>query len=175
MKAARGLCAVAVFAVTLLGQAPPRDVDGWGKIRWGMTIADVSQVYTIDRHEENDFMLRLITQPIDVGDISMKVSFGAKHGSEQISNVRLWLNFGLKDSAPTASARDFDTLKTLLVQKYGPPVTEDSKAEGAERTRTFLWTFPSTSILLTLTQNQNDTGRVEVDYTATDRKALDAL
>jgi hypothetical protein len=175
MKTARRLCLTAAFAVTLMGQAPPRDVDGWGKIKWGMTIADVSRVYEIDRHEENDFWIQLIAQPVDIGDITMKVSFGAKHGSDQISKVRLWMNFGLKDSAPSASAKDFDTLKTLLLQKYGSPIDGDTRTEGTDRVRTFLWTFPSTSILLTQTQGQNGTGRIDLDYTAIDKKALDAL
>src|SRR5579872_5468500 len=72
-----------LLAITLLGQNPPRDVDGWGKIRWGMTIADASQAYVIDRHEDNDFWSQLIAQPVMIGDITMRVSIGAKHGSNK--------------------------------------------------------------------------------------------
>ena len=149
-----------MFAVSLLGQAP-RDVDGWGKIRWGMTIADASQAYVIDRHEDNDRWSQIIVQPVMIGDLTMRVSIAAKHGSEQVSRVRLATNSG---------AEDFDTLKAQLIQKYGPPIDGETRTEGTDTVRTFLWTFPSTSIRLTLTQS-----RIEVDYSATDRNALDAL
>jgi hypothetical protein len=157
----------ALFAVALLGQTPPRDVDGWGKIRWGMTVADASQAYVIDRHEDNDFWSQLIAQPVMIGDITMRVSIGAKHGSEQISRVRLSTMLSGKDGA-----EDFDTLKTQLIQKYGPPIDGETRTEGTDTVRTFLWTFPSTSIRLTLTQSQ---GRIDLEYAATDRNALDAL
>jgi hypothetical protein len=160
------LCLAALFAVALSGQAQPRDVDGWGKIRWGMTIADASQAYVIDRHEDNDFWSQLIAQPVTIGDIVMRVSIAAKHGSEQISRVRLSANSG---------AEDFDTLKAQLIQKYGPPIDGETRTEGTNSIRTVLWTFPSTSIRLTLTQGPNGQGRVEVEYNATDKTALDAL
>ena len=175
MKAALRLCMAGVFAVTLSGQAQPRDVDGWGKIHWGMTIAEAGQAYVIDRHEDNDFLTQLIAQPIQIGDIIMKLSIGAKHGAEQVSRVRLWMFFGRKDSEPGASAKDFDTLKTQLIQKYGPPVDGETKTEGTDGIKTFLWTFPSTSIRLTITQGPNSQGRIDLEYIATDRTALDAL
>jgi hypothetical protein len=167
MKAARLLCVAGVLAITLLGQTPPRDVEGWGKIKWGMTIADASQAYVIDRHEDNEFWSQLIAQPVEVGDITMRVSIGARHGSDQISRVRLSMN--------SATTRDFDTLKTLLIQKYGPPIDGETRTDGTDGIRTFLWTFPSTSIRLTLTQGQKGQGRIDLEYMATDRNALDVL
>src|SRR5690242_13488445 len=86
------LCVMVLFTVALSGQAQPRDVDGWGKIHWGMTLADASQAYVIDRHEDNDRWSQIIVQPVMVGDITMRVSIGAKHGSEQVSRVRLSTN-----------------------------------------------------------------------------------
>ena len=145
-------------------------MDGWGKIRWGMTIADASQAYVIDRHEDNDSWSQLIAQPVMIGDITMRVSIAARHGSEQISRVRLSENFGGKNGAD-----DFDTLKTQLIQKYGPPIDGETRTEGTDNIRTFLWTFPSTSIRLTLKQGPNSQGRIEVEYNATDKTALDLL
>jgi hypothetical protein len=165
MKALR-FCVVGMFAVALLGQAQSRDVDGWGKIHWGMTIADASQAYMIERHEDNDRWSQLIAQPIMIGDITMRVSIAAKHGSEQVSRVRLSTNSG---------AEDFDTLKAQLIQKYGPPIDGETRTDASNSIRTFLWTFPSTSIRLTLTQGPNGQARIEVEYNATDKTAVDAL
>ena len=164
------MCVVALFAAALSGQAQPRDVEGWGKIRWGMTIADASQAYVINRHEDNEFWSQLIAEPVIVGDITMRVSIAAKHGSDRISRVRLSTNYGRRNDA-----EDFDTLKTQLIQKYGPPIDGETRTEGADNVRTFLWTFPSTSIRLTLTQDSKGQGRIEVDYNATDKTALDLL
>jgi hypothetical protein len=152
MKAASRLCIAGAFAITLLGQTPPRDVDGWGKIKWGMTSAEASQAYVIDRHEDNESWAQLIA---------------ARHGSDQISRVRLWMN--------SASTRDFDMLKAHLIQKYGPPVDGETRTEGNDGIRTFLWTFPSTWIRLTLAQDQKNQNRIDLEYMATDQKALDAL
>lgn len=159
-----------LFAVALSGQAQQRDVEGWGKIRWGMTIADASQAYVIDRHEDNESWSQLIAQPVMIGDITMRVSIGARHGSEQISRVRLWTNLSGRNGS-----EDFDTLKTQLIQKYGPPIDGDTRTEGTNSIRTCLWTFPSTSIRLTVTQGPNSQGRIDLEYKATDRNALDAL
>jgi hypothetical protein len=167
MKAASRLCIAGAFAITLLGQTPPRDVDGWGKIKWGMTSAEASQAYVIDRHEDNESWAQLIAQPVEVGEIAMRVSIAARHGSDQISRVRLWMN--------SASARDFDMLKAHLIQKYGPPVDGETRTEGNDGIRTFLWTFPSTWIRLTLAQDQKNQNRIDLEYMATDQKALDAL
>jgi hypothetical protein len=165
MKTAVRLCLAGVFAVTLLGQAPPRDVEGWGKIKWGMSIADASRAYVINRHEDNEFWSELIAEPIEFYDFRLRVAIGARHGSEQISRVRMWTN----------STQEFDTLKSLLIQKYGPPIDGDTRNEGTDTIRTFLWTFPSTSIRLTLSQDQKSQGRIDLVYLATDQQALDAL
>ena len=169
MKALR-ICLAGIFAVTLSGQAQPRDVDGWGKIHWGMTLAEASQAYVIDRHEDNDYWSQLIAQPVIVGDITMRVSIAAKHGSTQVSRVRLSTNVAGRNAED-----DFDTLKTQLIQKYGPPIDGETRTEGTNAVRTFLWTFPSTSIRLTVTPGQNSQGRIEVEYNATDKNALDLL
>jgi hypothetical protein len=164
MKTAVRLYLAGVFAITLLGQAP-RDVPGWGKIRWGMSIADANQAYVINRHEDNEVWSELIAEPIEFYDFKLRVAIGARHGSEQISRVRLWTN----------ATQEFDTLKTLLIQKYGPPIDGETRNEGADTVRTFLWTFPSTSIRMTLSEDQKNQGRIDLEYLATDRQALEAL
>jgi len=169
MRALR-ICLAGLFAVILSGQAQSRDVEGWGKIRWGMTLNQASQAYVIERHEDNDSWSQLIAQPVTVGDLTMRVSIAARHGSEQVSRVRLSTNVAGRNAED-----DFDSLKTQLIQKYGPPIDGETRTEGTNAVRTFLWTFPSTSIRLTVTQGQNSQGRIEVEYNATDQTALDLL
>ena len=167
MRCAIQLCLAGVCAIALLGQAPPRDVEGWGKIKWGMSTTDAGQAYVINRHEDNEVWSELIAEPVEFYDFKLRVAIGARHGSDQISRVRLWTNSG--------HSQEFDTLKALLIQKYGPPIDGESRSEGSDSVRTFLWTFPSTSIRLTIRQEQKSQDRIDLEYLATDQRALELL
>jgi hypothetical protein len=56
------------------------------------------------------------------------------------------------------------------MQKYGTPARDETKTKFGDLMHDVLWTFPSTSILLELGKVS-----VDVDYMATDKKALDVL
>jgi hypothetical protein len=167
------LGALAALAVVLYGQAKPKDIDGWDKIKWGMTLADARSVYGVDsKPESSDSWTLLNLNPVKVGDIEMGVQAGARHGGEKIVLVRLSSFFGLPSSAPLAGPQDFDTLETTLIQKYGHPANEEeTRGENSHLIKTVLWTFPSTSILLTLEQSASlpNLGNIYLDYSATDK------
>jgi hypothetical protein len=183
------LCALAALAVVLYGQAKPKDsapqdpapqdINGWDKIRWGMTIAEARSAYDIHTDPEGtDNWTLLYLNPVKIGGVEMGVQVGARPGgekapgSERITLVRLWSFFGLSSSAPLAGPHDFDTLKTTLTQKYGHPADEETKrGENFRLIKTVLWTFPSTSILMTLEQSASlpNLGTIYLDYTATDK------
>jgi hypothetical protein len=167
------LCALIALAVALSGQARPKDVDGWDKIKWGVTIAQARFAYAVESQPESkDNWTLLDLKPVKVGAIEMGVQVGARLGSQQISLVRLWSFFGLPSSAPLAGPQDFDTLKTTLIQKYGPPDNEETKrGENFRLLKTVLWKFPSTSILLTLEQSSSlpNLGNIFLEYAEVDK------
>jgi hypothetical protein len=146
---------LAALAVALFGQPKPKDVDGWDKIKWGMTIAQARSAYAAESQPESkDNWTLLDLKPVKVGAIEMGVQVGARQGSQKVSLVRLWSFFGLPSSAPLAGPQDFDTLKTSLIQKYGPPDSEEAKrGENFRLLKTVLWKFPSTSVQLVLEQS----------------------
>src|SRR5579862_2021539 len=120
------LGALAALAVVLYGQ--PKDIDGWDKIHWGMTIAEAHAAYGIDAEPENkDGWTLLKLNPVKLGGVEMGVEVGARSSAKGISMVRLWSYFGLSTSAPTAGPQDFDTLRTVLIEKYGAPSDEETK------------------------------------------------
>jgi hypothetical protein len=169
---------VVVLAVALYGQAAPKDskpkdIDGWDKIKWGMTIAEARSAYGIDAQPETkDNWTLLLLNPVKVAGVEMGVQVGARQGAGKISLVRLWSFFGLPSSAPVAGPQDFDTLRTMLVQKYGHPASEEAtRGENFRLLKTVLWKFPSTSILLTLEQSSSlpNLGNIYLEYTATDK------
>jgi hypothetical protein len=168
------LCAVAALAVALYGQPKPKDpvpqdIAGWDKIKWGMTISDARSAYAVDaKSESKDNWALLELSPVKLAGVEMGVEVGAKQGGDKIALVRLWSSFGLPSSPPAAGAQDFDTLKTALIQKYGQPADEETKrGENFRLMKTVLWTFPSTSILLSLEQSASlpNLGNIYLDYT----------
>jgi len=164
------MCCMVFAAAAASGQGneKPKDIDGWGKIKWGMTLDQARAAYEVTTPlEVNDYWTHLILSPVKVGDIEMRADAQAKHGSDRISGVRLSRYWSDKDF----SSHDFDTVKALLVAKYGLPTSEEKKMEGYDRPVTSaVWIFPSTSIVLQLTP-----AILSVQYTALDKKALDVL
>jgi hypothetical protein len=160
---------LAALAITLYGQATPKDVDGWDRVKWGMTIAEARAAYAIAAEPEiqNNWTL-LELNPIKLAGVQLGVQLGAREGEAgKISLVRLWSFFGLPTSPPLAGAQDFDTLKSALIEKYGHPATEDvQRGENFRLLKTVHWTFPSTSILLSLEQSSSlpNIGNIYLDY-----------
>jgi hypothetical protein len=170
------LAALAALAVVLYGQPKPKDpkpedIAGWDKIKWGMTIAEARSVYGIDSKAESNADWTLLTlNPAKMGDIKLSVQVGARRPGENITLVRLWLYFGLPTAPSSAGPQDFDTLRTMLIQKYGNPTSEETKrGENFRLMKSVLWTFRSTSILMTLEQSASlpNLGNIYLDYTAT--------
>ncbi len=163
---------LAALAVALSAQPKPKDVDGWDKIKWGMTIAEARSVYRADTPpESNDNWTLLTLHPVKLGNVEMGVQIGARQGSDKITLVRLWSFFGLPSSPPLAGPRDFETLKTMLIQKYGPPASEETKrGENFRLLKDIHWAFPSTSVLLSLEQSASlpNLGNIFLEYTARD-------
>jgi hypothetical protein len=177
MSAVR-LAAFAALAAALYGQPKPRDptpqdIPGWDKIRWGMTIAEIRSAYDVHTEPETkDNWTLLYLNPVKIGGVEMGVQVGARLGGEKVTSVRLWSFFGVPNAAPLAGAQDFNTLKTTLIQECGHPANEETKrGENGRLIKTVRWTFPSTSIVLTLEQSTSlpNLGTIYLDYTAVDR------
>jgi hypothetical protein len=166
-----------VLAVALYAQPKPKDVAGWDKIQWRMTLAEARAAYHVETQPENNEDWTLLKlDPVKMGDVELGVQVGARHGADKITLVRFWSYFGLPTSRPSAGPQDFDALKTTLIQKYGQPANEEVKrGENFRLMKSVLWTFPSTSILMTLEQSSSlpNLGNIILDYTATDNKAVD--
>lgn len=168
------LGALAIIAISLYAQPKPKDIAGWDKITWGMTIAEVRSAYHIDTPPENkDGWSLLQLKPVRVAGVEMGVEAGARQDAGKVSSVTLWSYFGLPNSAPLSGPQDFDTLKIALTDKYGPPASDEStRGENFRLLRSVRWIFPSTSILLTLEQSSSlpDLGDIYLRYSATDKK-----
>jgi len=118
---------VAALAVVLYGQPKPKDVDGWDKIKWGMTIADARSTYRIDTQPESrDNWMLLQLHPVKMGNVEVGVQVGARTDTAKITSIRLWSFFGAPNSAPNASPQDFDMTPEEFAAATTPdPGTDD--------------------------------------------------
>jgi hypothetical protein len=170
MKTAVLLAAYTVFAIALYGQSQPKDVAGWDKIKWGMMIAEARAAYSVDTQpEKKDDWTVLRLNPTKMAGVEMGVQVSARTVTEKITAITLWSYFGLVNSASSAGPQDFDTLKTLLSQEYGPPAEEKTERGLNFRSiKTVLWKFPSTSVQMTMEQSASlpHLGNLIIEYTA---------
>jgi hypothetical protein len=164
------LCVVLASAGIAIGQEKPKDVEGWDKIKWGMTPQEARSAYkSAEGPESNEYWTFQKLTTVKVGDIDMSAVASAKHGSDRVTRVQLlWVYYGHSEAG--SGRAGFDTIRTLLIQKYGAPANDETKTKFGDPVREVLWTFPSTSIVLEFTHVS-----IGITYAATDKKALGVL
>ena len=178
-----GLRLAGVFLLTLTAVwGQPKDVDGWTRIRWGMTVAEAREAFqgqVSDPRVANppDAILidRFIVNDIQIGRITAEAAVQTEQDSNQVVAVRIKAT-GVSATGLLRTST-YTTLKHLLIAKYGTPQNEDHNPYGSGGTDTrALWLFPSTSITLRWTEmGDGQSGFVTIRYEALDGKALDAL
>jgi hypothetical protein len=145
------------------------DADGFGNIKWGMTVAEAKAAFPSLLEPERleltsgAFEERLTQPVLMIGSVEMTVSIQTKADSDLITRIVLKL-------APFAQHRRtaFQFLRNNLIQKYGKPSTRSRMKEETE-----VWALPSTTITLSWRQEAVSKLRVlEITYEATNSKFL---
>jgi hypothetical protein len=181
MKTAVRLAAFVSFAIALPGQPLPKDVNGWDKIKWGMTVGQVKAAYgsqaeapSRDNSDQEKFVERLVIKKLTIGDTEMKVSISSRSGSDRIAQVSLSPTAGLLTTGSGGTA--YETLKTSLTRKYGRPSSVDKDDDDQTVAYATKWIFPSTEISLSWIEVKRiDHGVLNLTYISADKKALDKL
>jgi hypothetical protein len=160
--------------------AQPADPGGWNNLKWGMTLAGVRALYPSALEDRNDYWTRLALPPIAIAGVSLGVTASAPKGSDRITMISLDCLFGAPANPRwqiCGGPSDFETLKTLLIQKYGRQKNEEHKAFYNDLMHLFLWVFPSTSIELRFSQAQGapSLGGIGITYRALDPAAAGLL
>jgi hypothetical protein len=156
--------------------AQPKDVDGWDKVKWGMTVAQAQAAYGSEartwkqdypnslRPKARDYDERLFVRGLKIGGMKMVAAIETPIGSERVVEVKLTLDQGSRDSA-------YEALGTFLTQQYGQPSeVVKNRGFGATAIRSTFWKFPSTVIVLNWIETTGYGGSVEVNYTATGKQ-----
>lgn len=174
------LTAFSVCAVCLYAQ-PTRDVSGWGKLKWGMTVEQAKAEYggTFEVVPDKENTRPSITiKDFEVGRLLLEVSVVAVFGPT-IDNITL-VPQPHKDWSYSRQ-QNFELLKVLLIEKYGAPThvdrmpnfAYDDEPDGTKEV--VVWALPSTTIKLLWTEQKNKTGSLFVEYTPPNRKFLSAM
>jgi hypothetical protein len=167
------LLLLAAIALPLLPGQPKdlnleRDADGFGNIKWGMSVAEAKAAFPGLREPERSelasgaFEERLIQPVLMIGSLEMTVSIQTKADSDVITRIVLKLS-------PFVQHRKtaFQFLSNHLIQKYGKP-SQHTAPRGRMKEETEVWTLPSTTV--TLDWREESAGKfrlLEIAYEAT--------
>jgi hypothetical protein len=161
--------------------AQPADPGGWNNIKWGMTLAGIRALYpaAVD-DRSNPYWINLALPAIKIGGVPFGVTASAPKGSDKITQITLDCFFSIRldpRQQLCGGPSDFETLKTLLLQKYGRQKNEEHKVFYNDRMHLFLWVFPSTSIELQFSQDKDAplVGGIGIKYRALDPRAAGLL
>jgi hypothetical protein len=180
MKTVLRLCVSVALAGIALGQTKPKDVYGWGKLRWGMTVKQAKAALGPGARESDGksgkstrYSERIVIDKLKIGDIEMTASVYTLPDSEKIQEVGLTLPDGVNKT----NGGSFEDLRNSLTRKYGIP-TRQEPIEERERTtiNSATWVFPSTVISLMWIQVKGiGFETLTLQYSATDNKVLNVL
>lgn len=154
MKRLQRLGCCFAFALPLVMGQPPKDVDGWGKVKWGMSVVQARTAYGNEIRYDvrlHDGLIGLRLNNVKVGTLEMGALLQVS--GERINGAELSI-IGI-----SGSERDnaYNNLKAMLIDKYGAATIDDPK------TRT-IWVFPSTLITL----DTQRTAVLEITYKPAD-------
>jgi hypothetical protein len=160
--------------------AQPADPGGWNNLKWGVTLAGVRALYPTATEDRNDYWIRLALPPVTIAGVPLGVTASAPKGSDKITQITLDCFFSIRldpRQQLCGGPSDFETLKTLLLQKYGRQKNEEHKAFYNNLMHLFLWVFRSTSIELQLSQDKDAplVGGIGIKYRALDPRAAGLL
>ena len=195
-----GLFLAAVIAAPVSGQ--PKDIDGWGNIRWGMTLEQAKTqlvgspvretkdeegvpTLVIDNFQIYDGLVAEVhinaraKDPRGIWDISLEPTVIGKLVIKKDPNT------DRADRVIEGARRQvFDHLKRLLIEKYGDPKSNETRQDNQyalnpQEVTTVLWVLSSTSIHLHLvvpTRFDNPRYRLPgwllIEYTVVEKSAL---
>lgn len=151
---------ICLLAPMIIGQTRPIDVDGWEKIKWGMSTKEVRAVYNVQQTILTAQWDHLILEPINIADLAFQSTVSSSHTSDQIVSLEMFRNYGVA----TDPSKDFQTLAAILLNKYGPPNSQNRKQK--------VWTFPSTSIVLVMLEIQGRRCTISLSYKATIKRVF---
>jgi hypothetical protein len=183
MKGLRRLVA-GLTITTGIAFCQPRDVKGWGNIKWGMTVAEAKSALgnqvseAIERPSDDGNLIgKAVINDVRIGDITARLTIQTRKNSDVVSGLEVMAvgpdpSDGFVSTASTTLER-FLKLRAFLTKEHGSPKSEDRNRSDNQGhiLSSVVWRFPSTLITLLSTETAGlRIGYVKVQYAATDEK-----
>jgi hypothetical protein len=149
-----------------------RDADGFGAIKWGMTVAEAKAAFQgLNEPQRSElasgaFRERLIQPVLMVGSVEMIVSIQTRADSDRITRIVLKL-------APFVPHKKtaLRFLSNNLIQKYGKPSHQSTTTRGHMKEGNEVWVLPSTTITLNwLEASASNFPLLDITYEAADKE-----
>lgn len=144
----------------------PNDIDGWNKVKWGMTEQDIIKIYKdkVTRKRSTfttgNFECNLLMEKVkilDDSDVTVDIAFCVDNDTKLLTRVYI----SNSDSTPFF----VDQIIRRLMEKYGK--YDDSKLKEISLMKSkfeeYFWYFPSTTINLNII-DINDEPLVSIIY-----------
>jgi len=166
-----------IHSINLL--ADKIDPGGWDKIKWGMTLDAVADIYKGGAYRiapsDPTYPNKLSINGIKIDFLDVQATVQANEQSHTVYSVAL----ELPESSAFKRARSgrdiaFAKLRDLLIAKYGPPDSDHIYQDSTSATMSdVLWAFQSTSVKLSRRESaMADVGYVMVVYQKLEKNPL---
>jgi hypothetical protein len=166
-------------------QSAPMDVDGWARIKWGMTVTQAKAIYAPDAREpeasddggSTKYAERLIIQNLELTGVTMRVSIRTLPGSDRVKEVELSMPKSNFTEPSFSRAVAHEAILNALTLKYGEPTRHEHNDQpgSAADSVADVWVFPSTTISLQSIEIKVGFGLLNLQYTSVDRRLKDVL
>jgi hypothetical protein len=118
-----------LFLVFLLFvQAPlvfaESDIPGWGKVKWGMTYAEVNKIYELNQWEPGKIPTSKMKKKVKIMGHDFAVAF---YFDERSNNGILYKVVLVHFNTDKTDASWLNSIKEILVEKYGNPISFEIK------------------------------------------------
>lgn len=169
---------VIAFSCNASAKETTKDINGWGKAKWGMTMGEVLKAYkgqakpvyhSSDDNSETDVEIKELT----IEYIKFHVGFVFNDPGKKLTKVYV-------RAIDKPDKSDFLTMERALTEKYGKPSSSSENYSPENTTRVELirvWSFKSTKIELTfrIMTVESTWTNLLIEYTKNTKKTMDNI
>ena len=136
------ICLIAALPSLVFAES---DIPGWGKAKWGMTHSKVIKLYELNNWEAGDTPISKLKKKIKIMGHDFAVAF---YFDERSTNGKLYKVALAHFDTKKLDSAWLNTIKNILVEKYGNPTLFDVK----DKMKVSMWTKSAGQLkLITLT------------------------
>ena len=142
MKSGKSLFLICLLTVLPSLVIAESDIPGWRKAKWGMTYSQVKKLYELNQWEPGDHPVCKMKKKVRIMGRDFAVAF---YFDERSAKGALYKVILVHFNSDTTDASWLNSVKDILVEKYGNPISFDIKGNM----KTSRWTKSEGQLKLT--------------------------